>query len=108
MLHPPNDTAPLETRISLYVVTFSGSHPRPILRVLYTHKLNRLTRLQWKIKFIFPISSSAYSWSIYSGKFYKRHKFIYSKYTSNVTNDVIHDWFGLYGQVTGKVTKKSQ
>ena len=28
MFHSPNDAAPLETRISLYVVIFSGSHSR--------------------------------------------------------------------------------
>ena len=28
MFHSPNDAVPLETRISLYVVIFSGSHSR--------------------------------------------------------------------------------
>ena len=79
-----------------------------ILRVLYTNKLNCLIRSRLKVKFISPFSSSAYIYNIYSVNCYKRHKFIYSKYSSNVTNDVIFSSFGINGQVIEIVTKKSQ
>ena len=52
-----------------------------------------------KIEFILPFFSSAYIYNISSAKCYKRRKFICAKYTSNVTNDVIHACFGLHGQV---------
>ena len=73
----------------------------PILRVLYTRKLDRLIGPQWKIKFILQFFSSAYVYNIYSGKLNKRHK-----YTSNVTNVVIHVMPGL--PYLGIVIEKSQ